>query len=379
MRRVRALVAREDDRLCVAGAPLSQVTSTEWMAQPGEIDDVSARSLEHALERLRERDFRDYGPPARHGLNPATGRAIEIRLDPRSYDVCLAEHEFYDSDEVIRERVRFALQEAGLRVRVELPWDEGDPPAQGPGDVERLVKPLCDGLGVPFRVTCEGSMTGQLELELAPRVLRRSLGELAALGSQVDQLLMAAVSGAVTPETARELVRGGFASALIGQSETSWLEAKGTPAKKDLEFAKDVAAFANTGRAGIIVYGFSNRHGRNGDQIAGVRPFHAKAMSPQSLHDFLVRTLRPRPIGIEIEVIELGADQFVGYVFVAAQEDSRLPVMFSGVQVEGKLRESFVGIPVRLGERTYWEDATTLHSLIAAGRAVLAGERQRNS
>ena len=55
----------------------------------------------------------------------------------------------------------------------------------------------------------------------------------------------------VTGDTATQLLRGGHPQALLGQPEAAWLDAKRAPytlneVQDKLEFAKDIAAFANS-------------------------------------------------------------------------------------------------------------------------------------
>jgi hypothetical protein len=369
---MRALVSSEENRLWLGDAPMAEGDGNDWIAQPGELDDVSARSLEVALTRLRERDLSDYGPPTRQGRNPATGEWISIPEGPRTYEVWVAEFEFDDLDYAVRGPIRLLLRDAGLRLRIASPWGS-EAEELDERSLERLVKPMCEALDVPITVTSEASHDGRPEVELAPSCQRRDIGVLLRLAAEVYELIVATIGGALTPETGRDLIRGGFPAALVGQAETRWLDAKREPPANDLEFAKDVAAMANTGQAGLLVYGFSNRKTQNGDEIAGLMPFHRKAMRPPALQKHLLKVVRPRPMGVEIEVVNVAPGQSVGYVYVPAHDPARLPLMFNGVRIGGKVRESFVAIPVRVGEETYWEDATTLHGLLAAGRAALHG------
>jgi hypothetical protein len=373
VRRFRALVSEERERLWLGDDYVTDGDGNEWIAQPGQLDDASARSLEVALSRIRDHDLRDYGPAARRAQNPATGESVSIATEPRIYEVWAADHDFDDPDYAVKGPVRLILQDAGLRVRVAAPWDGHFVDEDDERGLERLVKPVCDELDVACRVTSSGSEFGEPEIELLIPTYRRTIRELLECGNAISALLIATQIGPMTPETARGLVRGAHVTALVGQPESAWLDAKRLPPKSDLEFAKDVAAMANTGRAGILVYGFSNRKTSNGDQLAGVTPFHRKAMQPPALQRHLLKMLRPRPLGVEIEVVEVGARQAVGFVFVPGQEPTRLPLMFNGVRIAGKVRETFVAIPVRVGEETYWEDSTTLHGLLSAGRAALRG------
>lgn len=210
----------ESDRLWLGDSPMVAGDRNEWIAQPTELDGVSARSLEVALARLRERDLFDYGPPTRHGRSPATGEWISIPDGPRTYEVWVAEYEFADPDFAVRGPIRLLLRDAGLRVRIASPWD-GEPPSErDERSLDRLVRPMCDEMGVPATVTTDGSHDGEPEVELAPRCQRRDLGTLLRLAAEVYELVGATLTGALTPETARNLIRGGYALSRVKISRT---------------------------------------------------------------------------------------------------------------------------------------------------------------
>jgi hypothetical protein len=78
------------------------------------------------------------------------------------------------------------------------------------------------------------------------------------LGREVSALVGAVRGGPLNAAASVDIVRAGLADALVGQRETRWLDGKGEPYwlgddAANLEFAKDVAAFANTPVGGLIV------------------------------------------------------------------------------------------------------------------------------
>ncbi|MEN0014932.1 MAG: hypothetical protein AAGC46_16300 [Solirubrobacteraceae bacterium] len=85
----------------------------------------------------------------------------------------------------------------------------------------------------------------------------RPSGDLLRATTDVAALLAATREGQITLESARGLVAGGHARALVGMNEGTWLDGKaepyplGDPVGK-WELAKDVAAFA-TAVGGLIV------------------------------------------------------------------------------------------------------------------------------
>ena len=117
-----------------------------------------------------------------------------------------------------------------------------------------------------------------MRCEVRPRVCRRSVGQLLEIGDQFAALAAASDGGRLTPSTAADLIRGGHANALVGQPEGAWLDAKGGPYHVDsderrLEFAKDVAAFANARTGGLLALGLVAHRTPRGDIIQKVTPF----------------------------------------------------------------------------------------------------------
>jgi hypothetical protein len=138
------------------------------------------------------------------------------------------------------------------------------------------------------------------------------------------------------------------------------------------ELAKDVAAFANTPTGGVLAFGLPTDSTPDGDVIARPRPFPLTDMPTDAIHEMLTERLFPPIPDIEIQTAELRAGYGLGFILVPPQPPERLPVMVRGWLDGTVVRHNFLSIPVRVGERTVFDDIASIHSLIVAGRAALA-------
>lgn len=208
----------------------------------------------------------------------------------------------------------------------------------------------------------------------------RTLRELFALAVEAQALVDAAqAEGELTALTARDLIKAGRVSVLLGQPETSWIDAKVQPhdisgEKAKWELAKDVAAFANTGRDAIIVFGVEAAMGPSGEVLDRARAFELSGFDVEAARAVLRQRLTPILPDIDLQVVEDRGGHGYGWVFIPAQPTDVRPVMVSGVFVDGHTQGSHVSVPIRVGEDTAHWDASRIHSLIQAGRVALGGE-----
>ena len=253
-------------------------------------------------------------------------------------------------------------------------------------DADALLTPLLDRHGAERVGRYRDDQGGRLYefhmLALADR--DRDVGALYALGVEAQALLDAAAGeGRLTAASARDLLAGGHAGALIGQPESSWIDAKAIPHRTDtetasFELAKDVAAFANTGEDALIIYGIATVRSPAGEVLDVVRPFKLSALDVPALRNALSGRVTPLLTDLEIDLVEArpGSGHGFGWIFVPAQPTWIRPVLVRGALVDGRIRGSHFSVPFQVGEDTRHWDASTVHSLIQAGRAALqqAGE-----
>lgn len=166
---------------------------------------------------------------------------------------------------------------------------------------------------------------------LSLRGAGRTVGELFALSVEAQALLDAAqADGELTASTARDLVAAGQASVLLGQPESRWLDAKREPhaLRGDAakwEFAKDVAAFANTGRDALIVYGIETRREHSGDVLGTLRPFKLTSFDVAVARQVLTERLTLVIPDLDVGAMETRAGYGYGWVYVPAQPSATRP------------------------------------------------------
>lgn len=341
----------------------------DWLVvDPDDLDEVSALSLQRAL--------------AAHVDDMGGGWRESRAMDTPTVDLHLPVTPYDDIECAVLSDVHLRCRDERLTVclMTDLRADEPDESAESQVGIRRLLGPLSERLATPI-VSIGPVMSVEpptLVVELAPPIARRSVGAVLAVADEFNALLHASDGVGLVPATVADLVRSGSVSALLGQPESDWLEAKAPPPRLDdhhgkLEFAKDVASFANTVDGGILVYGLRTAKQAGGDVIQSARPFPVGSMRPTQLLAILRKRLRPVPLGLQVEVIEVDEiGQALGFVLVPPQDRARQPFLVHGVSLGGRVRETFVGIPYRVGEETVWEDPSGIHSLLAAGRAALA-------
>ncbi|HZC83256.1 MAG TPA: hypothetical protein VE194_02430 [Rubrobacter sp.] len=254
------------------------------------------------------------------------------------------------------------------------PWND-----EAEYSLRRLLLPLAERLNTAIvRVETDDSWNPpSVVIELQPPIRRRSIGQLLDLAEDFSALAAAAQGHGLTPGSTADLLRGGRPDALVGQPETDWLDAKRTAPQitsnvDKLSFAKDVAAFANSDPGGLLALALRTRRTSAGDVIERVTPFPANLLVPTRLRAIVRARVYAPPLGVRIEAIKLGSGLAVGLVHVPAQPPERKPFVVRGAVVDGRVREQFVGVPVRVGEDTVWDDLAGIHAQLVAGRVALS-------
>lgn len=207
----------------------------------------------------------------------------------------------------------------------------------------------------------------------------RSVQELWDLGVELQALLEAASGGALLASSAADLVRAGHVTALLGQAESDFLDAKRDPYVlgsdgSAWELAKDVAAFVNAEREALIVLGISTTPTAGGDVLDKPHPFRLRAFDVTAARAVLRDRVVPLLREVDVGVVEVRAGYGYGYIHIPRQPTELLPFLVTGALVGNNFMGAHLTIPVRTGEDTHALDASAIHSLVAAGRVSL---RQR--
>jgi hypothetical protein len=318
------------------------------------VSSVTVSSLEHALGAYEEQD----------------GATVSIVFIA---DVPVAE---FDPD-LSRRDVALDFLGGRLTAQVGRPLDDDGGPAM---NARALLTPLLERHGGEhtghFRDEQDGHLSEVHSLGLIGD--DRTVQELFTLATDSQALLDAAAGvGALTARTVRDLIAGGRSSALFGQPEARWIDAKVAPHRIDgdasgVELGKDVAAFANTGEDAIIVWGMNtSKVPGGGDVIDAVRPFELSAVDVEALRSALAARLVPLLADVEIQVVAVRGGYGLGWIFIPAQPSHVRPVLVRGAVEGEKVLGTHISVPCRVGEDTRHWDASTLHSLIQAGRVAL--------
>ena len=207
----------------------------------------------------------------------------------------------------------------------------------------------------------------------------RTLGDVADAADDVLALWEATLRGGLFASTAVDLVRAQRPELLVGQAESSWLEAKREPYRLDepeqqLELAKDVAALGNTQHGGVLLIGLATTRRDGLDVVSKVRPIPLGLIDPGRYRRVIERFVYPPVEGLDIERVEVEPRKGVLVIVVPHQPPEARPLLVLGAVVGDKIVGSHVSIVRRRGDATTTTHPAALHSLLAAGRAALAGE-----
>ena len=248
-------------------------------------------------------------------------------------------------------------------------------------DIEALVGPLLKRHRAAWAGSWRDDDDGFVSVGVSAFLTggARSVNDLYELGVDL-QLLLAAAGGAaeLTPETALDLLKARRVEVLAGQPEGISFDAKERPypLAKDAqkwELAKDVAAFANTGRPALIVIGVINKATPSGDVFGAPKPFPVSDMDVVAVRASLRDRVTPMIPDLDVGVIEAKAGYGYGWIYIPTQPRELQPFMVSGALAGDAWLGRHVSIPVRSGEDTGYLDAAAIHSFLAAGRAALRG------
>jgi hypothetical protein len=200
--------------------------------------------------------------------------------------------------------------------------------------------------------------------------------------NECAKLLTLAAHSAVWPdqpslEEVLRIIHLGHVELLSGWLvENEWFDAKERvdlgDAHGKLEFAKDVAQFANGPTGGILLIGAKTNVDEGGiETFSKISPLDKNPQVTQPIPR-LVQQLRAIPVshihpaieGLRIEVISGRRGQII-YAHIPKQSNRMKPFIVTGEIISGKLRRNFFSIPVRTNDGNVPVTAHEIHSLLA--------------
>ncbi|MEU5411233.1 AlbA family DNA-binding domain-containing protein [Streptomyces clavifer] len=172
-------------------------------------------------------------------------------------------------------------------------------------------------------------------------------------------------------------VRHGLVDVLAGElQEGECFDAKEfldlTENSAKVEFAKDVAQFANSADGGLLLIGVKTRKMEGGVEVfAKLAPLDknprlsgSPAKLAQAARDVVDRYIYPPVSGISVEVIRLRDGEMIS-VYIPPQALQLKPFIVHGETVSGKHFGEFFSIPVRRGDSNLPVTPKEIHRLLA--------------
>ncbi|MFD7377265.1 hypothetical protein [Streptomyces mirabilis] len=158
--------------------------------------------------------------------------------------------------------------------------------------------------------------------------------------------------------------------------ENEWFDAKERvdlgDAQGRLEFAKDLAQFANGPTGGILLIGAKTDVGEGGiETFSKISPLdkNPQVTQPiprlvQQLRAIAVSHIHPAIEGLRIELVSGRRGQLI-YAHIPNQPTQMKPFIVTGEIISGKLRRNFFSVPVRTNDGNVPVTAHEIHSLLA--------------
>lgn len=314
----------------------------------------------------------------------------EARICGDGYDppaAIISAVEYYDKDLVLAEPIRFDMLDDKLTLSLEFGFDEGDE-----RDLQQLVRTLLGPLLRRHRMTIVKAESHEapwppeamsVDVSIGFNTRERTLRELYDIGEDAYALVEAMHSGQLTRQTAGDVIRGGHANVLIGQPEGHWLEVKRQhyDLRVDtgkIKLAESVSRFCNSEDGGLVIYGMASKKVPN-DVIHRICPLPRDKGMVGRYRRVLRDHLHPPPDNLRIEAVDAD-DGMLILIDVPPQPEELKPFLVHGAIIDGKAEGKFISIVRRQGDETIPITAPMIHSMLAAGRALLRrGELPRDS
>jgi hypothetical protein len=368
MERFRFL--RRSEKLVAGNHLLRGWDTLVWFAPLDLVASASLSSLASAL--VSAVDYYGFGSESRFDRWALPAAEAELHVSHAPADE-------FDEDYSIAEPVSMCLLGSGqlvLNIEAALHGSDLDE-----DDLRPLVTPLLDRCSASFVAAGIEGAGSQAVCVVRVAFSHRGATVLDAmnLGWDVVSHLSQVRERDLTAESALDLLRAGRPDLLIGLFESPWLEAKGlgydlSDDHGRIELAQDVARFANSDEAGLLVIGLRTRKRNGSDVIAKVTP-SPDAFDAARYHRAIDAKLFPPVQGLLVHDLPVhlpdGRSGHILAIYVPRQPEETKPFLVHGAIVQGKVEGAFITIVQRRGEHSVPVTAATIHATLAAGRALL--------
>jgi len=208
----------------------------------------------------------------------------------------------------------------------------------------------------------------------------RTVATLVDGATAIADFLQATRGGVLNAVGVLNLLRGSHFGALIGATESEYLEVKtsmhpiwkGGPAgtRAKVELAQDVARFANGDVDAILVIGYRETSGES-SQIGSLTPVGDHFLKIAQINEALDARIVPPIDGLTIEKFVASPNGSVLAIYIPKQPAEMQPYLVQGAIIEDKLEGAFFSIVRRRGEGSITTSAQQIHAYIVAGKRHL--------
>ena len=291
--------------------------------------------------------------------------------------------EHFESTETpdLRDDVRIDLVPTGMAIALATGHaaepEEADEDEDWEDEFRSLLAPLlrsyqCEEPRFERDIVLDERMVALIPLPRRIKTVEQALH----IGEHAAALLRQAALGPLTRQRVVELVRAGFARAVVELAEGPWLEGKGKPYRlgeeaQKWELAKDVASFANAEGGGVIVIGARTERKERGDVITIVKDIPLDMIDAERYRRVIRTWVRPFVEGLEVRGIDHGDGRGVAFIHVPPQDDDLKPFVVKGILRRGRVETSYVSVPIRDGEGTAIAHVSEIQELLRAGRSAM--------
>lgn len=262
---------------------------------------------------------------------------------------------------------------------LEVEYFSAEAPSNAEAELSPAIRALVDYRGARLTKLWSYDNDGwdyyRADIQLPPR--SHTVADAYVLGSDLITLCKTLKNGEFSPISTLDVLRAGRADVLVGQYESWWLEAKGSAynlndPKSSIEFAQDVARFANAEHGGLLVLGLKTKRDKIGDRITTVSPLGSRP--PVARYMKIVDRLVFPPIeGLQAEAVpasSAGGDYLL-VIHVPTQPEELKPFLVTGAILGDKIEGAFISIVRRRDEHSIPISAPAIHTTLSTGRALL--------